>query len=151
MDKKRREQEERQRKQLELEQILEDNRRRVRAVRACTIEGQVASTAPRVHHCAASVRGRAQEMQCLQTHACSCPWRQESELGQPPEYDWRQLRGGLHQSLAAVLLGPLGHAYALSLAVIEGDRSAMLCAPATCCIAPAKASSSLVHAPLETV
>ena len=32
LDKKRREQEERQRKQLELEQILEDNRRRVRGL-----------------------------------------------------------------------------------------------------------------------
>ena len=50
MDKKRREQEERQRKQLELEQILEDNRRRVRAACACTGQGRVTG---RVPECAA--------------------------------------------------------------------------------------------------
>ena len=60
MDKKRREQEERQRKQLELEQILEDNRRRVRAACACTQPGQVAGRVP--EHIAVLLLGEAGEV-----------------------------------------------------------------------------------------
>ena len=60
MDKKRREQEERQRKQLELEQILEDNRRRVRAACAFTHQGQVAGC-----QSAITGRGRAGCRRCI--------------------------------------------------------------------------------------
>ena len=79
MDKKRREQEERQRKQLELEQILEDNRRRVRAACACTIQGQVAGRAPECTPlCRLSARqGRVTGDAVFDTCACSCPQRQD--------------------------------------------------------------------------
>ena len=59
------------------------------------------------------------------------------ELKPSLEGDRRQLRGSLPHSVTAV-----GHAYALSLEVVEGDRPGYEQGP--CCIAPAKASSSPV-------